>query len=1281
METIDDSFIPSKYELVRPLSEGAFGRVLHIKHKNTKKEFAMKILPTITETDKKRARREVELLKRFSHPRIVGSRNLKDLICEYEERGERIPLDVVVLICNDIVEGLKFMHTHPSGPTPHGNMKPENVLLTVDNRAILCDLGAADEEGVNNSHSSREIGTSEYNAPERLKDDKMRGTPQSDIWSVGVILHRMVTGCRLFSGSTLPEIIGGITRFTGTELASTIPLEIRDVLLRLLDPDPSLRVHSSQIIGGCLFERILGPATPLSRMKGTLNQRQAKRIEDLTNFQFESEEEQWTFVSKSLHVLATTRSKITVKRWTKSSDVATFTFEDFQIPYHPSFLIRDLETVYHLGEYFLVGHRLLDTQKTFAEEGITRSMTLTTVLSTNRYFVHNPVFVVDPYETVVPIDLKYLDDNTGLSEIKDIMQQHMYCESEYFTLETEDHRQLNLNKSLKQNKIKPCSILHANYYPPSMKRIKLTVKTMMFKILSFYAFPADLPSPHVLQISYPKPLHSESVITPMKPLLSPQFPVERPFLPPLNLQSSLRQTHYSSSFEQRMNDQIHTARSILNSDSQDSPALERRRSLMDLMDHEQSTLPKNKRNPEPTPEQTMESIEVLMKDLTRLVGRSHSSMGHNEVYSGKGGAKGRILNSQLGYQHPNTSRGPELDPAQKRSKSSLEQRSGAQTQRDTISDEALEELTDAIHKSRANRGRRQVKVEENVFLTETSSPEDIMMQMTEDLRGTPGAKRTQQSSPLATKVPKLNLSSPLYTPRNDNSSFLSFLSPTTQRSPQVKTLNELTMNSRREHQQKVQLTLRQHRQAELDEENARFKRSEELRLLREQEDATRAVPLITARDKDSLRKWVVLLTAVARTAIISDQLQEDRARRRMKTTLAERQELELRERKKQLKQERTYNKQLKVGPSMRFLNAMVFASRIGQARDYRTLMKQFLFDAKMQMLFKIRMNAFRVKVIKNQQYTNAFNESTLSRLYAIDQMWKEEEGVLYYRDTPRPVTTDLYPSFVGLSSIGGVTFLPKEERTARRVELLDRMIEAAQFKHSSPLVLSRSSSAALLGMDTVPVHERVWHKGVYQMNIEEDYNTEVMAIVRELHQLIDRGAKKHRDTLRSNSGLLRSPTIRGSKMHLTRERSSAAMKGSPSAVLSRKQSVASLNTLVDEKEKMRDLLLGVTGVRKDKRAPKVNKLDSREFLVPEQIRHPIIQRTLIALRAVHVLRDFVPRGKKPAIGKPLQLTEMEDPKFVGTRYGPTTFMCYSQMRLLIRCLVLEGFQARIALSQ
>ncbi|KAK2960697.1 putative Cyclin-dependent kinase 2 [Blattamonas nauphoetae] len=504
MTTPNGSFIPENYELVRPINEGTFGRVLHIRHQETKKEFALKILPMITDTDKKRARREVELMKRFSHPRIVGfhdsieteawhgiimelgSRNLKDLISEYKERGERIPLDVVVLICNDIVEGLKFMHTHPSGSTAHGDLKPENVLLTVDNRAILCDLGAADEEGAMMSHSSREIGTYEYNAPERLDDDKMRGTPESDIWSVGVILHRMVTGRRLFPGTTLASLIPEISRFNGAELTSQLPVEIRDVLIRLLDPNPSLRIQSSQIVDEYIFERMLGPATSLLRLRNTIIQRQAQRIDDLTHFRFESEEEKWTFVSKSLHALATTHSTMTVRRWKKSSDDPPFDYDIVQIPFHPSFLIEDLATVYRLGQHFLADRRLLDAEQTFAEEGITPSTTLWTFPA----FKGDPLFVEIPSGTVVPIYLVFLHE-IPLSVIMEQIPSSLFHKSTPFTIQNDENRQLDLEKSWKEQNIKPFSILHVQLLPPSRESFQIFIRDLTNKSITIKVRDSD----------------------------------------------------------------------------------------------------------------------------------------------------------------------------------------------------------------------------------------------------------------------------------------------------------------------------------------------------------------------------------------------------------------------------------------------------------------------------------------------------------------------------------------------------------------------------------------------------------------------------------------------------------------------------------------------------------------------------------------------------------------------------------------------------------------------
>ncbi|KAK2947614.1 putative Cyclin-dependent kinase 2 [Blattamonas nauphoetae] len=285
-----ESMIPTGYTLVRPINEGAFGRVLEIKELSTGQSYALKLIPRLTEADQKRAEREASLLERFRHARIVGLhesvvmetyhgivmdlgvRNLKDLMTDFESRNELIPLEVAVMICIDIAEGLSVMHNHPTNAMAHGDLKPENVLLSEDNRAMLCDLGAADASGVNATRSASEMGTYEYNSPERLDDEKTKGTPASDIWSLGVMLHRMVTGKPLFGGGSLSKIVQAIMDFDESKLPTSIPEDIRAVLVKMLEPNPASRVTATQLFNGRQLERMLGPETPLTKMKDLLIQ-------------------------------------------------------------------------------------------------------------------------------------------------------------------------------------------------------------------------------------------------------------------------------------------------------------------------------------------------------------------------------------------------------------------------------------------------------------------------------------------------------------------------------------------------------------------------------------------------------------------------------------------------------------------------------------------------------------------------------------------------------------------------------------------------------------------------------------------------------------------------------------------------------------------------------------------------------------------------------------------------------------------------------------------------
>ncbi|KAK2943999.1 putative calcium-dependent protein kinase [Blattamonas nauphoetae] len=280
-----DNVIPPGYSKPKKISEGAFGQVLKVLHERSEIEYAMKVLPVLKEGDKERVSREVEMLTRFAHPRIVrlhesidmgghyaivmelGTRSLKDLILEYEARNELIPLPLTVMILSDICEGLLWMHTHSSGSTAHGDLKPENVLHRENNRAFLCDLGGSATLEQHLTQTTGEFGTFEYNSPERMMDSKGTATPASDVWSLGVLAYRMVTGKSLFEGLHLFQMTVALHTFDESKIPLSIDPHVRGVLLKMLEPNVTLRATTSVLFEGGLLERMLGPETALSKLK------------------------------------------------------------------------------------------------------------------------------------------------------------------------------------------------------------------------------------------------------------------------------------------------------------------------------------------------------------------------------------------------------------------------------------------------------------------------------------------------------------------------------------------------------------------------------------------------------------------------------------------------------------------------------------------------------------------------------------------------------------------------------------------------------------------------------------------------------------------------------------------------------------------------------------------------------------------------------------------------------------------------------------------------------
>lgn len=83
----------------------------------------------------------------------------------------------------------------------HGDIKPENVVLTKGGPAKLCDFGSASLFGQQRSNS----GTLEYLAPEAVLN-----FPQNhkvDVWALGILLFEMISGSAPFHGQTKEQIL------------------------------------------------------------------------------------------------------------------------------------------------------------------------------------------------------------------------------------------------------------------------------------------------------------------------------------------------------------------------------------------------------------------------------------------------------------------------------------------------------------------------------------------------------------------------------------------------------------------------------------------------------------------------------------------------------------------------------------------------------------------------------------------------------------------------------------------------------------------------------------------------------------------------------------------------------------------------------------------------------------------------------------------------------------------------------------------------------------------
>src|SRR5690606_108467 len=159
----------------------------------------------------------------------------------------RLPVPVSVHIAAEMLRGLSYAHELEQDGRRlgivHRDISPHNVMVSWDGAVKLVDFGIAKALAATGISRTGTIkGKLAYMSPEQAGALELDG--RSDLFAVGVVLHELLTGDRLFRGSTEPEVLARVLTQPiprPSELAPDVDPQLDAVVLRMLERDRDQR--------------------------------------------------------------------------------------------------------------------------------------------------------------------------------------------------------------------------------------------------------------------------------------------------------------------------------------------------------------------------------------------------------------------------------------------------------------------------------------------------------------------------------------------------------------------------------------------------------------------------------------------------------------------------------------------------------------------------------------------------------------------------------------------------------------------------------------------------------------------------------------------------------------------------------------------------------------------------------------------------------------------------------------------------------------------------------
>uniref|UniRef100_A0A8C9SIQ8 non-specific serine/threonine protein kinase n=1 Tax=Scleropages formosus TaxID=113540 RepID=A0A8C9SIQ8_SCLFO len=264
--------LESDFETIKLISNGAYGAVYLVRHRETRQRFAMKKINRqnlILRNQIQQVFVERDILTFAENPFVVSmfcsfeTRRHLCMVMEYVEGGDcatllknmgPLPVDMARLYFAETVLALEYLHNYG---IVHRDLKPDNLLITSMGHIKLTDFGLSKiglmnmttnlyeghiEKDTREFLDKQVCGTPEYIAPEVILRQGY-GKPV-DWWAMGVILYEFLVGCVPFFGDTPEELFGQVVSddIIWPEGDDALPADAQDLITRLLKQSPLERL-------------------------------------------------------------------------------------------------------------------------------------------------------------------------------------------------------------------------------------------------------------------------------------------------------------------------------------------------------------------------------------------------------------------------------------------------------------------------------------------------------------------------------------------------------------------------------------------------------------------------------------------------------------------------------------------------------------------------------------------------------------------------------------------------------------------------------------------------------------------------------------------------------------------------------------------------------------------------------------------------------------------------------------------------------------------------------